>query len=159
MWKRLACQMCVSSQMFFLCRRLNSASRFPCRRRALRLLLFVCSFFFFEPAWRLFSRWRGKETEMSTSTCERYSAKECYNLLLESGLQVLKGNIVNLTILLATSLSLRGSRLVLWLMARLLMCLGRAPNTWQLPVVLVTAFSMALTSAALALAKAPAERG
>lgn len=39
------------------------------------------------------------------------------------------------------------------------MCLGRAPNTWQLPVVLVTAFNMALTSAALAWAKATAERG
>lgn len=65
---------------------------------------------------------------------------------------------MNLTILLATSLSLQGSRLVLWLMARLLMCLGRAPNTWQLPVVLVTAFSMALTSADLAWAKATAER-
>lgn len=37
------------------------------------------------------------------------------------------------------------------------MCLGRAPNTWQLPVVLVTAFSMALTSADLARAKATAE--
>lgn len=65
---------------------------------------------------------------------------------------------MNSTILLATSLSLQGSRLVLWLMARLLMCLGRAPNTWQLPVVLVTAFSMALTSADLARAKATAER-
>lgn len=64
---------------------------------------------------------------------------------------------LSFTILLATSLSLRGSRLVLWLMARLLMCLGRAPKTWLLPVVLETAFNMALTSAALALAKAPAE--
>lgn len=36
--------------------------------------------------------------------------------------------IPNLTALLATSLSLLGSRLVLWLMARLLMCLGRAPK-------------------------------
>lgn len=62
------------------------------------------------------------------------------------------------TILLATSLSLQGSRLVLWLMARLLMCLGRAPNTWQLPVVLVTAFSIAFTSATLAFAKLPAEK-
>lgn len=71
---------------------------------------------------------------------------------------MVRGNTVNLTILLATSLSLQGSRLVLWLMARLLMCLGRAPNTWQLPVVLVTAFSMALTSADLARAKATAEK-
>lgn len=67
------------------------------------------------------------------------------------------GSSANLTILLATSLSLQGSRLVLWLMARLLMCLGRAPNTWQLPAVLETAFSMALTSADLARAKATAE--
>lgn len=65
---------------------------------------------------------------------------------------------MDVTILLATSLSLQGSRLVLWLMARLLMCLGRAPNTWQLPVVLVTAFIMALTSADLARAKATAGR-
>lgn len=57
--------MCVSSHTFFLWRRLNSSSRFPCRRRALRLLLFACSFFFLEPAWRLFSRWRGKTTEVS----------------------------------------------------------------------------------------------
>lgn len=63
------------------------------------------------------------------------------------------------TILLATSLSLRGRRLVLWLMARRLMCLGRAWNTWLLAVVLLMAFSMALTSAALALAKAPAWQG
>lgn len=65
-------------------------------------------------------------------------------------------HVMNFTILFATSLSLRGRRLVLWLMARLLMCLGSAPNTWLLPVVLVTAFNIALTSAALALAKAPA---
>lgn len=70
---------------------------------------------------------------------------------------MLKANTLNFTILLATSLSLRGSRLVLWLIDRLLMCLGRAPYTWQLPVVLVTAVSMACTSAALALAKDPAE--
>ena len=74
-------------------------------------------------------------------------------------IKMLKGNILDFTSLLATSLSLRGSLLVLWLMARLLMCLGRAPNTWQLPVVLVTAFSIALTSAARTLAKAPAEKG
>lgn len=73
--------------------------------------------------------------------------------------KVRRRNIQSFTILLATSLSLQGSRLVVWLMARLLMCLGRAPNTWQLPVVLVTAFSMALTSAALTLAKGPAEYG
>lgn len=69
---------------------------------------------------------------------------------------MLTGKTVNFTILLAKSLSLRGSRLVLWLMARLLMCLGRVSNRWQLAVVLLTAFSMALTSAALVLAKAPA---
>lgn len=66
--------------------------------------------------------------------------------------------VFNFTILLATSLNLQGSRLVLWLMARLLMCLGRAPNTWLLPVVFVTAFSMAFTSATLAFAKPPAEQ-
>lgn len=60
------------------------------------------------------------------------------------------------TSLLAISRSLWGSRLVLWLMARLLMCLGSAPNTWQLLVVLLTALCMALTSAALAMAKPPA---
>lgn len=64
----------------------------------------------------------------------------------------------NVTTLLATSLNLQGSRLVLWLMARLLMCLGSAPKTWQLPVVLVTAFNMAFTSATLAFAKPPAEK-
>lgn len=42
-------------------------------------------------------------------------------------------------------------------MALLLMCLGRAPNTWELPVVLVTAINMAFTSAARALANAEAE--
>ena len=78
-----------------------------------------------------------------------YLEKEC--------LSVLKGNILSFTFLLARPLSLRGSRLVLWLMARLLMCLGSAPSTWQLPVVWLTAFSMALTSAALALIKPPAE--
>lgn len=86
------------------------------------------------------------------SNCERYH---------HSGAASCKGNwweIRKGTILLATSLSLQGSRLVLWLMARLLMCLGSAPNTWQLPVVLVTAFSMAFTSAALAFAKLPAEQ-
>lgn len=61
------------------------------------------------------------------------------------------------TMLLAMSLSLQGSLLVLWLMALLLMCLGRAPNTWELPVVLVTAVNMAFTSAARALANAEAE--
>lgn len=69
-----------------------------------------------------------------------------------------KLEFLNLTALLATSLNLQGSRLVLWLMARLLMCLGRAPKTWQLPVVLVTAFSMAFTSATLAFAKPSAEQ-
>lgn len=38
--------MCVSSQMFFLWRRLNSSKRFPCFRRALRLFLLETSFFF-----------------------------------------------------------------------------------------------------------------
>lgn len=57
------------------------------------------------------------------------------------------------TILCAPSRSLLGSRLVSWLMALRRMCLGRAPNVWQLPVVLLTALSIAFTSAALALAK------
>lgn len=48
---------------------------------------------------------------------------------------------------------------MLWLMARLLMCFGRAPNTWQLLVVTVTAFSMAWTSAALAFANGTAGKG
>jgi len=65
--------------------------------------------------------------------------------------------IQSLAILLATSLSRHGSRLVLWLMARLLMCLGSAPKTWLLPVVLVAAFSIVLTSDALAVANAPAD--
>ncbi len=46
-----------------------------------------------------------------------------------------------------------GSLLVLWLMARLRMCLGRALKMWQLPAGLLTAFSIAVTSAARALAK------
>lgn len=61
------------------------------------------------------------------------------------------------TVLCATPLSRQGSLLVLWLMARRRMCFGSAPNTWQLPVVLVTALSMAFTSAALALANRDAE--
>lgn len=65
-------------------------------------------------------------------------------------------NTLQITSLFARSLSLWGSRLVLWLMARLLICLGRAWHTWLLPVALVTAFNMAFTSAALALANAPA---
>ncbi|TNN42646.1 hypothetical protein EYF80_047172 [Liparis tanakae] len=101
MWKRLACQMCVSSHLFFLWRRLNSSSRSPCRRRALRLLHFGTSFFFF--------------------------------------------------------VGRHGSRLVLWLMARLLMCLGSAPKTWLLLVVLVAAFIIVLTSDARAAANAPAD--
>ena len=52
------------------------------------------------------------------------------------------------TSLFAIALSLQGSRLVLWLMALLLMCLGRAINRVLLPVGLLTAFNMAFTSAA-----------
>lgn len=60
------------------------------------------------------------------------------------------------TILCAISRSRHGNLLVLWLMALLRMCFGRAPNTWELPVVFVTALNMALTSAALAFAKSDA---
>lgn len=63
------------------------------------------------------------------------------------------------TILCAISLSRQGSLLVLWLMALRRMCFGRAPNTWELPVVFVTALNMALTSAARAFAKSDAGGG
>lgn len=59
--------------MFFLCLRLNSSSRFPCRRRALRLLLFACSFFF---GCRLFACWRAIQLLALASMQRRQSQQK-----------------------------------------------------------------------------------
>lgn len=106
--------------------------------------------------------------QMSAQVCEPlYIGKLCSQALLWtvinaqlSTAQYLhplysSSNVIKCTYtsFLATSCSRLGRRLILWLIARLRMCLGRVWKTRELEDFCATAFSMALISAARAWAK------